>query len=45
MNPDRAFRNLGALQKTASTSRVLNLIAVAAQHRETPEYAAKPFFR
>ncbi|MCC7266714.1 MAG: hypothetical protein IT546_05155 [Caulobacteraceae bacterium] len=45
MNPDRAFRNLGALQKTASTSRVLNLIAVAAQHGETPEYAARPFFR
>lgn len=42
---DRAFRNLGALQRTASTSRVLNLIAVAAQHGETPEYSAEPFFR
>lgn len=45
LSSDRAFRNLGALQKTASTSRVLNLIAVAEQHGEEPDYSARPFFR
>ncbi len=42
---DRSIRNLGALQKTASTSRVLNLLAVAGEHRKDPEYSAMPFFR
>ena len=41
---DRAIRNLGALQKTASTSRVLNLIAVGSTHREDPTYKNQPFF-
>lgn len=42
--PDSAVRSLGVLQKTASTSRVLNLLAVAEKFRSTPEYALKPFF-
>ncbi|OXE35023.1 MAG: hypothetical protein CGW95_16460 [Phenylobacterium zucineum] len=42
---DRSVRNLGALQKTASTSRVLNLLAVGAEHRSDPEYLTQPFFR
>lgn len=42
---DRAVRNLGALQKTASTSRVLNLIAIEATYGRDPEYAAQPFFK
>ena len=41
---DRAIRNLGALQKTASTSRVLNLIAVGNTHRGDPTYRTQPFF-
>ncbi len=41
---DRSVRNLGALQRTASTSRVLNLIAVAAIHREDPAHRDLPFF-
>ena len=41
---DRAIRNLGALQRTASTSRVLNLIAVAVNHRDDPAHRAQPFF-
>jgi hypothetical protein len=45
MSSDRSFRNLGALQRTASTSRVLNLVAIAEQHGEEPEYAASPFFK
>ena len=42
---DRSIRNLGALQKTASTSRVLNLLAVGAEHRADPEYLSQPFFK
>jgi hypothetical protein len=42
---DRAVRNLGALKRTASTSRVLNLIAVEAQHGREKEYSANPFFK
>jgi hypothetical protein len=44
-NADRAVRNLGALQKTASTSRVLNLSAIEALHGRLPDYAAQPFFK
>jgi len=40
---DRSVRNLGALQKTASTSRVLNLLAVGSQHKDDPEYVTQPF--
>ena len=43
-SPDRAIRNLGALQKTASTSRVLNLTAVGVSHREDPTHKSSPFF-
>jgi hypothetical protein len=38
------FRSLAALSKTASTSRVLNLCAIAAKCSADPEYAEKPFF-
>jgi hypothetical protein len=38
------FRSLAALSKTASTSRVLNLCAIAAKQSEDPEYKDKPFF-
>ena len=41
---NNSTRNLGALQKTASTSRVLNLLAVADQHRAVPEHRRDPFF-
>ena len=43
ISADRSVRNLGALQKTASTSRVLNLLAVGSQHRGDPEYITQPF--
>ena len=41
---DRSVRNLGALQRTASTSRVLNLVAIANSQRADPDYHSKPFF-
>src|SRR6185312_15585853 len=43
--PDRAFRSLSGLEKTASTSRVLNLAAVASMNAGDPEYDKSPFFR
>ncbi len=43
--PDRSFRSLGGLEKTASTSRVLNLAAVATQNAGDPDYEKSPFFR
>ena len=43
--PDRSFRSLAGLERTASTSRVLNLAAVASQNVGDPEYDASPFFR
>src|ERR1700761_3738080 len=43
--PDRSFRSLSGLEKTASTSRVLNLAAVASQNAGDPEYEAAPFFK
>jgi hypothetical protein len=42
---DRSFRSLSGLEKTASTSRVLNLAAVASQNAGDPEYEAAPFFK
>ncbi len=42
---DRSARGLRALQKTASTSRVLNLPAVEAQSGTRPEYLESPLFR
>jgi hypothetical protein len=43
--PDRSFRSLSGLEKTASTSRVLNLAAVASQNLGDPEYESSPFFK
>jgi hypothetical protein len=44
-SPDRSFRSLSGLEKTASTSRVLNLAAVASQNAGDPEYESSPFFK
>jgi hypothetical protein len=41
----KPYRSLTALNKTASTTRVLNLAAVAISHGGTPEHAASPFFK
>ncbi|OXE36324.1 MAG: hypothetical protein CGW95_08435 [Phenylobacterium zucineum] len=43
-SPIRLVRNLGDLQKTASTSRVLNLLSVRMQHGNEPDYITQPFF-
>ncbi len=42
---DRNTRSLVALEKTASTSRVLNLLAVENAHANSPEWAEAPFFK
>jgi hypothetical protein len=42
---DRVTRSLRALERTASTSRVLNLLAIAADSQHRPEYAQHPLFR
>jgi len=42
---DRMMRSLRALERTASTSRVLNLLAVEAESSHRPEYAQAPLFR
>ena len=42
---DRMMRSLRALERTASTSRVLNLLAVEAESAHRPEYAQAPLFR
>ena len=41
---DRSVRFLHALGRS-STSRVLNLVQIAKQHRDNPEYSARPMFR
>lgn len=41
----KPYRSLTALNKTASTTRVLNLAAVMDSHGATPEHAAAPFFQ
>lgn len=41
---DRTTRSLTALQRTASTSRVLNLLAIANKHVRKPEWAEQPLF-
>ena len=41
---DRTIRDLARLEKSASTSRVLNLLAAANLSRNDPDYAARPFF-
>ncbi len=43
--PDRLTRSLRALERTASTSRVLNLLAIAADSHKRPEYSQHPLFR
>jgi hypothetical protein len=43
--PDRSYRSLSGLERTASTSRVLNLAAVAGQNAGDPEYDSSPFFK
>jgi hypothetical protein len=41
---DRTYRSLRGLEKTASTSRVLNLAALAARNAGNPDHEKKPFF-
>jgi hypothetical protein len=43
--PDRSYRSLSGLERTASTSRVLNLAAVANQNVGDSEYESAPFFK
>jgi hypothetical protein len=38
------YRSLRALEKTASTSRVLNLAALSLKYADNPDHASKPFF-
>ena len=42
---DRLTRSLRALDRTASTSRVLNLLAIETQSGQRPDYAEAPLFR
>jgi hypothetical protein len=44
MSVDRTVRDLVALYRNGSTSRVLNLCAVQAKDSTDPEYSQKPFF-
>jgi hypothetical protein len=39
------YRSMRGLERTASTSRVLNLAAVASQNAGDPEYDSSPFFK
>ena len=39
------YRSMRALERTASTSRVLNLAALAVKHANNPEHAAQPLFQ
>ncbi|MBL8771957.1 MAG: hypothetical protein JNK30_11295 [Phenylobacterium sp.] len=41
---DRTFRSLRGLEKTASTSRVLNLAALSVRHAGNPDHEKNPFF-
>jgi len=41
---DRTFRSLRGLEKTASTSRVLNLAALSMRNAGNPEHEKNPFF-
>jgi len=38
------YRSMRALERTASTSRVLNLAALAVKHADNPEHSAQPLF-
>jgi hypothetical protein len=44
-NSDRVGRTLLALERTASTSRVLNLLAIQAESGDHPDHAAAPMFQ
>jgi hypothetical protein len=39
------YRSMRGLERTASTSRVLNLAALAVRHADNPEHLAKPLFQ
>lgn len=41
----KPYRSLAALGKSGSTTRVLNLAAIATAHGATAEYIERPFFR
>ena len=43
-NIDRSLRSLRALERTASTSRVLNLLAIANSHGAAEDWAEQPLF-
>ena len=45
MNHDRTFRSLIALEKSASTARVLNLLSTHRKLEPDADLKAKPFFR
>ena len=42
---ERIYRSLRGLEKTASTSRVLNLAALAVNNAGNPEHSAAPLFK
>jgi hypothetical protein len=42
---ERIYRSLRGLEKTASTSRVLNLAALAVRHQGNPEHNESPLFK
>ena len=42
---DRTYRSLQGLERTASTSRVLNLAVLLERNAANPDHAAAPFFR
>lgn len=42
---DRSLRSLTRLEATASTSRILNLVAAWKRNARDPDYWARPFFR
>ena len=42
---ERIYRSLRGLEKTASTSRVLNLAALAVRNTGNPEHSAAPLFK
>ncbi|WP_372781918.1 hypothetical protein [Phenylobacterium sp.] len=42
---ERIYRSLRGLEKTASTSRVLNLAVVSGRNAGNPEHLAKPLFK
>ena len=44
-NTDRIYRSLIGLEKTASTSRVWNLAAIATRNADNPEHLASPLFK